>query len=204
MYTDVSVIWNEISKKMEIELESLMFNTWIGPLQGIYCDSKNLILYAPNKFIKQAITQQFMEPIKKHFRYLMKLNPSDPVMIQIIEPSDPKFQDLEPSPEEMERNSSPTEEEKRDSKLNPSFTFDQFICGKNNEFALASAKIVAESPATAFNPFFIWGGVGLGKTHLMQACAHYIKDRNPYANVVYFTAEQFANELIQNSIFSNG
>ena len=97
----------------------------------------------------------------------------------------------------MEEESLVPNSDSQDSNLNPSFTFDQFICGKNNEFALASAKAVAESPAKAYNPLFIWGGVGLGKTHLMQACAHYIKEKNPHAKVAYFTAEKFANELIQ-------
>lgn len=206
--SDLNEIWTEVLNMMEIELPSLQFNTWLEPLEPLKMTEDELIIRAPNNFIKKMILSKFLDDISQNLEFLLnkKLN------ITIIEPGDPSYSDLslekktDPNGQQyFDINEGKQEESKVKSKnkydtnnqlLNPKYTFDTFVKGKSNELALAASRAVAENPATQYNPLFIWGGAGLGKTHLMQAIAHEILKNDPEMKVSYISSEKFTNELI--------
>lgn len=206
--SDLNEIWTEVLNMMEIELPSLQFNTWLEPLEPLKMTEDELIIRAPNNFIKKMILSKFLDDINQNLEFLLnkKLN------ITIIEPGDPSYNDLslekktDPNGQQyFDINEGKQEEIKEKTKnkydtnnqlLNPKYTFDTFVKGKSNELALAASRAVAENPATQYNPLFIWGGAGLGKTHLMQAIAHEILKNDPEMKVSYISSEKFTNELI--------
>ncbi|ERJ85090.1 replication initiator protein DnaA [Peptostreptococcaceae bacterium oral taxon 113 str. W5053] len=197
---DITSLWNNVSKLLEIKIGKINYGTWIEPLKLIKLDEEHLMLHAPNQFTKRMIQIRFLKDIESTIRFYLKLPPEATLSVSIIEPSEEyEFNEEENNHTSIifKNNESFIEDTDMNDEIKAELTFNNFICGKNNEFALASAKAVAENPAKEYNPLFIWGGVGLGKTHLMKACAHQIKLNNPSAKVFYFTAEKFANELIE-------
>lgn len=155
------------------------------------------IVEVPNDFIKSVIEKRYVNLLRDILSSILKQNIK--ISLQINEKS--------PVPADVSPENISIEEDTRvrtlldDSKpcLNSKYTFDTFVVGNSNRFAHAASQAVAESPAKAYNPFFIYGGVGLGKTHLMHAIGHYILEQDPNCKVVYLSSEKFTNELI-NSI----
>ena len=197
---DITSLWNNVSKLLEIKIGKINYGTWIEPLKLIKLDEEHLMLHAPNQFTKRMIQIRFLKDIESTIRFYLKLPPEATLSVSIIEPSEEyEFNEEENNHTSIifKNNESFIEDTDMNDEIKAELTFNNFICGKNNKFALANTKAVAENPAKEYNPLFIWGGVGLGKTHLMKACAHQIKLNNPSAKVFYFTAEKFANELIK-------
>lgn len=179
--------WNEIleTMKKEYDISDVSFKTWILPLQ---------VYSYENDVVKILVSEQPMgDYVKK--KYLI------PLQVTIVETigHDLTVEFILPN----ETQKAPAKEEvssynnSENNKLNPKYTFETFVVGNNNNFAHAACLAVAESPAEVYNPLFIYGGVGLGKTHLMQSIAHFVEKNSPQLKVKYVTSEDFTNELIE-------
>ena len=185
--------WEEILYivKTEHELSDISFKTWLKPLQiHSVSDHKVTILVPSEQMGIDYITKKYMFPIK----------------VAIAEFTGKEY-DIEFIPPDQARNTennrlfAPVNYAENNAiaeraNLNPKYTFDTFVVGNNNKFAHAAALAVAESPGKMYNPLFIHGGAGLGKTHLMHSIAHFILNENPDQKVIYVTSETFTNELI--------
>ena len=188
--------WNEILQtvKTEYDLSDISFKTWLQPLEIYEIDRKNnvvTILVPFHPFGVKYIKDKYLFPIKVAIAEFTGTEYS----IEFISPENAKgsHNALE---EAQTASESLLNHRIEKANLNPRYTFDSFVVGDNNKFAHAAALAVAESPGKMYNPLFIYGGAGLGKTHLMHSIAHFILEENPEMNVLYVTSETFTNELI--------
>ena len=177
--------WKEILQRVrdEHELSEISFTTWIEPLT-IHSVEDNLItiLVPSEKMGLDYVSKKYTLPIKVAIAEITGVN----YEIRFILPEEVK----------QEKAPAPVQKNLYVPNLNPKYTFDTFVVGSNNKFAHAASLAVAESPGEIYNPLFLYGGVGLGKTHLMHSIAHYILDREPSKKVLYVTSETFTNDLI--------
>ncbi len=195
MGNQLSDLWEKTLNIIKAELTEVGFNTWIKCIEPAGITQDTIVLTVPNEFTKGILEARYKDLISN----AIKLVTSKKYEINFLLASDEMVKDLE-APTAKEKNKpKQSQDELSTSYLNPKYTFDTFVIGNSNRFAHAASLAVAESPAKAYNPLFIYGGVGLGKTHLMHAIGHYILDTTPSAKVVYVSSEKFTNELI-NSI----
>lgn len=199
-------IWQKTLSLMESKLSKPSFETWLKATRPIALFDNTMIIGVPNEFARDWLEGRYTEFIKEAIREILKQD----INLKFIIPQNNENIIFNP-PEENEEVAITQDEaintEKKDmplheynsTPLNPKYTFDTFVVGNSNRFAHAASLAVAEAPAKAYNPLFIYGGVGLGKTHLMQAIGHYVVDQNNKVKVVYISSETFTNELI-NSI----
>ena len=183
-------VWNEVLNLIKVELTEVSFNTWLKTIEPISISSSKVILAAPNEFTKGILVGRYLNLIKNAINQVTEGDYD----IQFIIPGEEYSLNIGQSMVQETNN-----DNNQRSQLNPKYTFDTFVIGNSNRFAHAASLAVAEAPAQAYNPLFIYGGVGLGKTHLMHAIGHYILSQNPNSKVVYVSSEKFTNELI-NSI----
>lgn len=182
--------WDEIllTVKNEHELTDVSFNTWLKPLE-IYAIQNGRV------YILVSGEQMGLSYIRKKY-YL-------PLKVAIAEVTGTEYEIEFVLPDQAKRlvpprpKKTPTTEEAEKSNLNPNYTFETFVVGNNNRFAHSASLAVAETPGEVYNPLFIYGGVGLGKTHLMHSIAHFIQDNHPELKVLYVSSETFTNELIE-------
>ena len=195
MSTQIKDIWEKTLNIIKGELTEVSFNTWIKSIEPMDLDKNTFKLGVPNNFTKDILENRYKDLIMN----AVKLLTSKTYKIEFFILSEEAAEIETPrAKREAERNNLIVNDE-MSATLNPKYTFDSFVIGNSNRFAHAASLAVAESPAKAYNPLFIYGGVGLGKTHLMHAIGHYILANNPKSKVVYVSSEKFTNELI-NSI----
>lgn len=190
-------LWTEVLLKIEERISRPSFETWLKSTKLISYEEEIVTIAAPNTFAKDWLESHYVHLITG---ILSELTGEDR-LIQFIVPKDMLENDFM-LPKPIEKAVDRVQPNSNIGMLNSKYTFDTFVIGSGNRFAHAASLAVAEAPAKAYNPLFIYGGVGLGKTHLMHAIGHYVLEQNPAAKVVYLTSEKFTNEFI-NSIRDN-
>ena len=183
--------WEAILSIIELETSSVSFNTWFKDTELLDIEETELIVSVKNEFTKEILNTRYLELIRNSA--LQVLNKE--YAIKFVLPNE----QTNLTQKAIKKNEQIQDPLNYPSNLNPRYVFDSFVVGNSNRMAHAAALAVAEAPARAYNPLFLYGGVGLGKTHLMHSIAHYILDQNPSAKVIYASSEKFTNELI-NSI----
>ncbi|WP_027339684.1 chromosomal replication initiator protein DnaA [Halonatronum saccharophilum] len=196
---EIKKLWNSTLEAIDKKLSTPSFETWFKPTKIIAIQNNTVFIEVPNEFAKDWLKTKYEKLIKKS---LLQVSDND-YKIKFIIPEMREEEILLNEKEEIvletKKVKQKNKEEIKNSVLNPKYTFDSFVIGNSNRFAHAASLAVAEAPAKAYNPFFIYGDVGLGKTHLMHAIGHYIIKHNSNMKVMYLTSEEFTNRLI-NSI----
>ena len=182
-------IWGKAQKDIKEKIGSTTYETWFSSLQVKQKDPRTLIIETPDDFFKNWIIDHYLPIINESLK-----NISSEIIDTLITVN-PNFIQTQNPPSESPQNLHP-QKKRYQNNINPRFTFENFVTGSSNRFAYAACLAVAENPAKAYNPLFIYGGVGLGKTHLMQSIANKIHRNQPYVHHCYISSEQFTNELI--------
>lgn len=190
-------IWKSSLDLIKTELSNVSFNTWFNTIEPISISEAEIVLGAPNEFTKKILKDRYSVLLKSAIFQVVGKDYN----VKIVYPGEESSIDEPPISDTIDRgNDYDTDSQlSQVCQLNPKYTFESFVIGNSNIFAHAASLAVAEAPAMAYNPLFIYGGVGLGKTHLMHAIGHYILSQDPSTNVMYVSSEKFTNELI-NSI----
>ncbi len=186
-------LWNRCIRDLQAEIPEQQFNTWIRPLQAVE-DGGVLRLLAPNRFVVDWLQEHYME------RIVEIVDSSDVTAQVIVEVGSRQAAPASAAaPSAFSRPSAPRQSAPAalESRLSPGFTFDTFVEGKSNQLAKAAATQVGSNPGKSYNPLFIYGGVGLGKTHLMHAIGNAMLARNPAANVAYVHSERFVGDMVR-------
>jgi chromosomal replication initiator protein len=191
MDADLKNLWAKTLDIIKSELSEVSFNTWIKSCEPISISSDTLKISVPNSFTQDILDKRYKDLVVNSIKAVC----SKSYKIEFIIMSD-NYDKEENKNNSNQASKSIVVNDEMSSTLNPKYTFSSFVIGNSNRFAHAASLAVAESPAKAYNPLFIYGGVGLGKTHLMHAIGHYILASNPNAKVVYVSSEKFTNELI--------
>jgi chromosomal replication initiator protein len=179
-------LWTEVSERLRAALNDKTYRTWFSDAEGLDLSDESFVLAVPNDFTREWIESHFLGLIDAAVRDSTGIERRIELAVRADEASgdtpEPQLQVVE--------------EPSRVEGLNEKYTFDSFVIGSSNRFAHAAALAVSEAPAQAYNPLFIYGGTGLGKTHLLQAIGHYIGEHSRDFSVCYVTSERFMNDFI--------
>lgn len=195
-------LWQQCTHRLESDLSEQEINTWIRPLQAVQGADK-LLLLAPNRFVLDWVNDNYISKIRQSVADLTK---DDHFGVQIIigsevaqmgSPSEPPTSSVNETSPVTQRARPAAASAQFTNNLNANFTFDNFVQGKSNQLARAAAFQVSQQPGEAYNPMFIYGGVGLGKTHLMHAIGNQILAHNHNAKVVYLHSERFVADMVK-------
>jgi chromosomal replication initiator protein len=193
-------LWNRCLATLEAEMPEQHFNVWVRPLQAVL-DPGILRLLAPNRFVVEWVRQNLLERLGD----IVRAHAGREAPLLVLEvgsrPASEAAEPAAPSPQTPGRTTGPRPARGNPvvlgGRINPEFTFDTFVEGKSNQLAKAAARQVSDNPGRAYNPLFIYGGVGLGKTHLMHAVANAIKARRPEARIAYVHSERFVGDMVR-------
>ncbi|MCF6095094.1 chromosomal replication initiator protein DnaA [Microaerobacter geothermalis] len=199
---NLSLLWQEVLDSIKNKISKPSFETWLKSTEAVSLNNNVLIINTPNEFVRDWLETKYSPLISET---LLQLVGSE-IKVRFVIPQHTEhsetMDDLIHQTKQTKENKTLTQDDHQQTILNNKYTFDTFVIGSGNRFAHAASLAVAEAPAKAYNPLFIYGGVGLGKTHLMHAIGHYVMEQNPKAKVVYLSSEKFTNEFI-NSIRDN-
>lgn len=185
---ELSELLTKAKDLLKDEVTKISYETWIKDLEIESAENGNIVLVANTVFQKDSIMSRYYDLFKNTFRFLTNKEWDINVVL--------KSDDSDPIEEATHFEQSTTSYVNPNSNLNPKYTFDTFVVGNNNRFAHAAALAVAEAPAKSYNPLFVYGGSGLGKTHLMHAIGNEVLKNNKTLNVLYVDSEKFTNQLI--------
>ena len=192
-----STIWQQCLAQLEVELGQQQFETYIRPLQANF-NAGQLTLKAPNVYVENHVRQSYFERISE---FLDSVEDIAPVELSVGEFVNQEFDKTEDaSAERMAPRTAIKSTQRHQTEahnLNREFTFDTFVEGKSNELARAAATQVADNAGRTYNPLLLYGGVGLGKTHLMQAVGNQLLQRNPNAKVLYLHSQRFVQDMVK-------
>lgn len=185
---ELNDLWNVILEKLELSVSNVSFVMWFKPLKIVdYTENGILYLSTKSTFAKNQILKSYFDKLKSVSCEVFGEN----IEIEILDPQEEEeyLKKNEPKSKSIDNNTK--------NPFDPEFTFDNFVVGKCNQYVYAAARAVAENPGKRYNPLFIYGGVGLGKTHLLHSIGNYIEEYKPNLNIKYVTCEQFTNDYIE-------
>ena len=193
-------LWSQVLEQLQLQLSRPTFETWIKTASAEQFENNCLVIRTPNPFARNWLQKYYVKTIADVLQNILE----HPVDIHIViaqgdeasPASDPEIVSPFPTPSRGPETATTTANRQRASDLNPKYVFSRYVVGPNNRMAHAACLAVAESPGREFNPLFLCGGVGLGKTHLMQAIGHYRLEICPDSKIFYVSTEQFTNDLI--------
>ncbi|KGP76410.1 chromosomal replication initiation protein [Desulfosporosinus sp. Tol-M] len=186
------LLWQKILEKLKTELSKPSFETWFSSTRLFKIDGDTVMISVPNEFAKDWLESRYAPLIRSSIQSII----GHSIILNFIIPSPEGSYIEDPVLSKPVTPITPQQPECLPNSLNNKYTFDTFVIGNGNRFAHAASLAVAESPAKSYNPLFIYGGVGLGKTHLMHAIGHHILQRSPDTKVLYVSSEKFTNQLI--------
>lgn len=202
----MATLWEKCLDCLQDEFPSQQFNTWIRPLQVEHLDNK-IVLFAPNRFVLDWINERFLGRITELIKQFCESAESPAIFLEIGSKSSNDTARVNVTAEKPQAAGMPSVVTRsktqagnllnHQSNINLNFTFDNFVEGKSNQLAKAASLQVAENPAVAYNPLFLYGGVGLGKTHLLHAIGNQIFRNNPNAKVLYLHSERFVADMVK-------
>lgn len=187
-------LWDQILARIETKVNRHSFYTWFKPTTFISSDEATLSVRVPNALFKEWLTKHYSGVIAEAMAEIQKPN----LTVNFLADAQPDLAGIPLSAEEAAALQAPAAPIPQAASigLNPRYTFDTFIVGSSNQFAHAASRAVAEAPSRSYNPLFIYGGVGLGKTHLMHAVGHYVLQHDRHLKLTYISSERFMNEMI--------
>ncbi len=197
---NISDLWDKALLEMEAKVSKPSFDTWLKATKAEMIQDDTITITAPNEFARDWLENRYIKFIAETLQDITGAELKVKIVIphNVEEEEEEIVEKIPKAEQEVISTNDPIPK----NMLNPKYTFNTFVIGAGNRFAHAASLAVAEAPAKAYNPLFIYGGVGLGKTHLMHAIGHYVIEHNPNAKVVYLSSEKFTNEFI-NSIRDN-
>ena len=199
---DLAEVWIRFTEKFSESASAQVMDTWINPIMPLEVTDEYCKVAVKNSFFKRFIEEKYSKTIESILSSIMEKN----IRLIIEAPEQAEEKQVIPEIKVADEPIKPLfnvekEEEAAESNLNPKYVFENYVMGNSNRFAYAAAQAVANNPATTYNPLFLYGGVGLGKTHLMHAIGNRIKQNDPTMKVLYISSENFTNEII-NSIYN--